>query len=33
MNEKIKTIKSTLAWNWALSNPEQKQQLRERFLF
>jgi hypothetical protein len=33
INEKIKTIKSTLAWNWALSNPEQKQQLRERFLF
>ena len=33
MNEKIKTIKSTLAWNWALSNPEQKQQLRERYLF
>jgi hypothetical protein len=33
INEKIKTIKSTLAWNWALSNPEQKQQLRERFSF
>ena len=33
MNDKIKGIKSTLAWNWALSNPEQKQHLRERFLF
>ena len=32
INEKIKSIKSTLAWNWALSTPEQKQQLRERFL-
>ena len=33
INEKITTIKSTLAWNWALSNEEQKKQLRERFLF
>jgi hypothetical protein len=33
MNEKISQIKSTLAWNWALGNDEQKKQLRERFLF
>ena len=32
VTEKIKDIKSTLAWNWACSNDEQKEQLRKRFL-
>lgn len=32
INEKISNIKTTLAWNWALSNDDQKNQLREKFL-
>ena len=32
VTEKIKDIKSTLAWNWACSNDEQKELLRQRFL-
>jgi len=32
LNEKIETIKSTLAWNWVCANDEQKEILRQKFL-
>ena len=32
LNEKIANIKTTLAWNWALSNDDQKIKLREKFI-
>ena len=32
LNEKIESIKSTLAWNWVCANDEQKELLRQKFL-